>query len=194
MKLFKPRLKRLIEQKDYDGLNRLLLEYPELTNEPIGIPFKSFCRSTAHPLYRICDGVFARKITKNEAIRIAKILLHHGADIDGDKNKGEGTPLLAAASLHAEHVGIFYIEQGADVHYTQENDGASALHWAAYCGRHQLVKKLISTNVSIDKRDNTYKRTPLGWAIHCLHSNDMGNKHQQLDCIKLLLGEWCGHK
>ncbi|NND05992.1 MAG: hypothetical protein HKN87_06415 [Saprospiraceae bacterium] len=187
MKLFIPSLKKLIEQKDFDGVNRLLTVHPELANESIAIPFDSFCRSRAHPLHRICDGVFAGEITENEAIRLAEILLNNGADIDGDKVKGEGTPLLAAASLHAEQVGIFYIEQGADVHYTLKNDGASALHWAAFCGRDKLVEKLISASASIDKPDITYNSTPLGWSVHCLRSNDIRNKHKQLDCIKLLL-------
>lgn len=187
MKLFKPQVKKLIEKKDYNGLNRLLADYPELANESITIPYDSFCRSKAHPLHRICDGVFAGKITENEAIRLAKILLDNGADIDGDKDKGEGTPLLAAASLHAEQVGIFYVENGADVHYTYKNDGASALHWASFCGRDKLVYRLIKANASIDNPDNTYNSTPLGWAIHCLQSNDMGNKHNQVDSIKLLL-------
>jgi hypothetical protein len=49
------------------------------------------------------------------------------------------------------------------------------------------VDKLIKVNASIDKPDNTYNSTPLGWAIHSLQSNDIRNKHNQADCIKLLL-------
>jgi len=187
MNLFKPQVKKLIENKDYNGLNQLLADNPNLVNEGITIPYDSFCRTKAHPLHRICDGVFAGKITDNEAVNLAKIFLDNGADIDGDKIKNDGTPLLAAASLHAEQVGIFYIENGADVHYTYKNDGASALHWASFCGRDKLVDILIKANSSIDKPDNTYISTPLGWAIHSMQSNDMENKHNQLECIKLLL-------
>jgi hypothetical protein len=39
-----------------------------------------------------------------------------------------GTSLSAAANLHAEQVGIFYIDNGADVSFTDVNDKASASH------------------------------------------------------------------
>jgi ankyrin repeat protein len=187
MNLFKPKVKRLIEKKDYAGLRALLSTFPDLANKGITIPFDLICSIKAHPLHRICDAVIAGKITDDDAVSFAKIFLENGAHIDGDKNKNEGTPLLAAASLHAEQVGIFYIDQGADIHYTHKNDGASALHWAAFCGRDKLVARLISANAEIDEPDIAYDSTPLGWAIHALQSNDMGNKYHQLNCIKLLL-------
>lgn len=187
MNLFKQRIKKLIENKDFDGLNQMLIKNPNLANEGITIPFDLLCRAKAHPLHRICDGVFSGKITDNEAVKFAKIFLNNGADIDGDKDKNEGTPLLAAASLHAEQTGIFYIENGADVNYTYRNDGASALHWAAFCGLDKLVDKLIKSKASIDKPDKDYKSTPLGWAIHCLQSKDIENRNNQVACIKTLL-------
>lgn len=187
MNLFKPSVKKLIENRDYSGLKQLLSDYPNLANKGITIPFDLICRAKAHPLHRICDAVFAGKITDSDAVELAKVFLENGANIDGDKNKHEGTPLLAAASLHAEQVGIFYIDNGADVYYTYKSDGASALHWAAFCGRDKLVESLISANAEIDELDTTHKSTPVGWAIHSLQSNDMGNKHNQLNCIKLLL-------
>jgi hypothetical protein len=187
MNLFKPRVKKLIENNDAHGLKELLSNNPNLSNIGITIPFNLTCRAKAHPLHRLCDAVIAGKITDDEAIILAKVFLENGASVDGDKNKNEGTPLLAAASLHAEKVGIFYIDNGADVHYTYKNDGASALHWAAFCGRDKLVERLIRANAEIDKLDTEHNSTPLGWAIHSLQSHDMGNKHNQLNCIKLLL-------
>ncbi|MEP7269328.1 MAG: ankyrin repeat domain-containing protein [Saprospiraceae bacterium] len=187
MNIFNTKVKRLIEDKDYNGLSQLLLEKPNLANEGITIPYDFFCKIKAHPLHRICDGVFARKIADNESVTLASIFLEHGANIDGDKIKNEGTPLLAAASLHAEHLGIYYIENGADIHYTYQNNGESALHWASFCGRDKLVDRLIKANASIDNPDNTFNSTPLGWAVHSLQSNDMENKYHQVDCIKLLL-------
>lgn len=180
-------IKKLIEHKDYDGLRQLLANNPSLANEGITIPFELFCRVKAHPLHRICDGVFAGKITDSEAIALAKIFLDNGADIDGDKTKDDGTPLLAAASLHAEHTGIFYIDNGADVHHVYKGDGASALHWAAYCGRDKLVNKLIKANAAIDIPDTEHNSTPLAWALHALMTTDKVNAHNQISCIKLLL-------
>ena len=187
MNIFKSPVKQLIERKDYTGLNSLLAENPNLANEGITIPYDFLCKVKAHPLHRICDGVFAKKITDNEAVELAKIFIKNGANIDGDKAKGEGTPLLAAASLHAEVTGIFFIDNGADVNYVYKGDGASALHWAAFCGRDLLVDRLIKANAVIDLKDNTYNSTPLGWAIHALTTEDKANAHNQESCIKLLL-------
>src|SRR3954465_7522412 len=119
---------------------------PVLADEGITIPFDNKCTTKAHPLHRICDAVFAKKITNEEAIEMAKIFLEFGADIDGEKKENKDTPLLAASSLHAEQLGIFYIDNGADIFHADKNDGATALHWAAFCGRDKLVKKLITRN------------------------------------------------
>ena len=178
-------IKKLIEQKDADGLRKTLADNPSLANEGITIPYEFFCRTKAHPLHRISDAVFAHKMTDEEAVKLAKIFLEFGADINGYNN--DGSPLLAAASLHAEQLGIFYIDNGANVNITDENDNASALHWAAFCGRDKLVDKLIKSNAVIDQPDKTHQSTPLGWAIHCLSSNDEGNRYNQLACIKLLI-------
>lgn len=187
MKLFKPGVKKLIEKKDYNGMQELLSNNPSLSNEGITIPFDILSRATAHPLHRICDPVFSGKITDTEAVNLAKVFIDNNANIDGDKDKQEGTPLLAAASLHAEQVGIFYIENGADIHYTYKNDGASALHWGAFCGLDKLVQELIRAKAVIDEPDSEYKSTPLGWALHALITNDKRNTRNQISCIKLLL-------
>ncbi|MGH2611686.1 MAG: ankyrin repeat domain-containing protein, partial [Rhabdochlamydiaceae bacterium] len=181
----KATIKQLIEQKNEDRLREVLTDNPNLANEGITIPYDFLCRTKAHPLHRICDAVFAGKMTDDEAITLAKVLIENGASIDGDR-KG-GTPLLAAASLHAEKLGIFYIDNGADVNFTDDNDNASALHWAAFCGRDKLVDKLIQSKALLDEPDTTYQCTPLGWAIHSLMSTDDGNKYNHAACIKLLL-------
>ncbi len=187
MNIFEQGVKKIIEKNDLSGLKQLLSKNPNLANEGITIPFDIICRTKAHPLHRVCDAVFAKKITDSDAVKIAKIFLDFGARIDGDKNKNEGTPLLAASSLHAEQVGIFYIDNGADIHHTHNNDGVTALHWAAYCGLDKLVDRLIKANAEIDIREIAHNSTPLGWAIHCLKSMDKMNEHNQINCIKLLL-------
>ncbi len=187
MNPFKAGVKTLIERKDASGLQKLLATQSDLANTGITIPFDLLCRTKAHPLHRLCDPVFTGKITDSAAVQLAKVLLDNGANIDGDKDKGEGTPLLAAASLHAEQVAILYIDNGADVHYTFKNDGALALHWAAFCGLDKLVERLISAKAKIDKPDSAYNSTPLGWAIQSLQSKDAKNQRNQLNCIKLLL-------
>jgi ankyrin repeat protein len=180
-------MKKLIENKDYEGIWQLLASNPDLANEGITIPYDNKCQTKAHPLHRICDAVFIKKITDEEAIKIAKIFLDFGANINGDQQENKDTPLLAAASLHAEKLGIYYIENGADIYYADKNDGATALHWAAFCGRDKLVEKLIREKANIDQLDTTYNSTPLVWAIQPLMTTDKLNIYRQVSCIKLLL-------
>lgn len=176
----------LISTENYEALRNSLEVNPSLANA--GVPCSDgMPEMKGHPLHRICDVVFAGALSDEQAIEVAKILLEFGADIDGYKSSGDNnTPLIAASSLHAEKLGIFYIEQGADIYYA-DNDGATALHWAAFCGRDQLVAALIAAGAKIDQEDTTFKSTPIGWAVHTLTSDDPGNQHHQLACIKLLL-------
>ncbi|HVX00172.1 MAG TPA: ankyrin repeat domain-containing protein [Candidatus Babeliaceae bacterium] len=101
---------------------------------------------------------------------------------EGDLN----TPLIAAAALNAEKLGIFYIEHGANIFYAPESDGGTALHWAAFCGRDQLVARLIKAGAHINQLDTAYHSTPCGWAIHVLESGESDNTNQ-LTCVKMLL-------
>lgn len=49
------------------------------------------------------------------------------------------------------------------------------------------MDKLIKSGAVLNEPDRSHQCTPLGWAIHCLMSSDKGNKHNQPNCIKLLL-------
>ena len=99
----------LVQERDYEGIRHLLSREPSLANA--GVTLGPPCSTTAHPLHRICDAVFAKLISDDEAVKVAKILLEHGARIDGDSStENADTPLMAAASLHAENLGIFYIQ------------------------------------------------------------------------------------
>ncbi|MBS1504011.1 MAG: ankyrin repeat domain-containing protein, partial [Bacteroidetes bacterium] len=169
----------LIQNTDLAGLRKALAANPGLANE--GVPLTltgKFNPAKGHPLHRICDAVFAKKITDEEAIEIAKIFLEFGSNINGFMANGDNnTPLIAAASLHAEKLGIFYTKCGADIYYAPKSDGGTALHWAAFCGRDRLVEKLIEKGAKMNQLDTAYHSTPLGWAIHELTSEGTGNKH-----------------
>jgi ankyrin repeat protein len=181
------KVRRCIEQGAFEQLDELLSRNSELANEGITIPFEFFCRTKAHPLHRICDPLISGKLSDDDALRFAKILIKHGSRIEGDRLiKGADAPLLAAASLHAEKVGIYLIEKGADVNTIGDADGANALHWSAFCGRDLLVKKLLEAGADFSLKDKNHNCTPLHWAIHCLMSNDEGNIWHQYECVKLL--------
>lgn len=185
-KVMEKDIRMLVQERDYEGIRHLLSREPSLANA--GVTLGPPCSTTAHPLHRICDAVFAKLISDDEAVKVAKILLEHGARIDGDSStENADTPLMAAASLHAENLGIFYIQNGARIDLSDKRDGATALHWAAYCGRDMLVDELIRAGVDVNQLDKTYKCTPLVWALQPLMKNEKNNIHHQRTCVRLLL-------
>jgi hypothetical protein len=179
------KMKELIDNKDYKGIEQALSDDPRLANE--GIPYDSVNTTKAHPLHRICDGVFSKRYTDEEAVKMAKIFLEHGANVNGNELKeGQDTPLVAAASLHADQVAILYIDNGADINHAGCH-GGTALHWAAWCGRDKVVRRLVQEGAEINKKCINYKATPLFWAVHGLKSGDNNDLHSYLECVKILL-------
>src|SRR4051794_10286912 len=150
LKCMESLIKKLIDSRDYHGLRHALSQNPGLANE--GIPYDDINTTKACPLHRICDGVFSGIYTEEEAVDMARIFLEYGANINGDKlSENQDTLLTAASSLHADKVAIFYIENGADIHRAGCH-GGTALHWAAWCGRPEVVRRLIREGAEINKR------------------------------------------
>lgn len=178
-------MKELITNKDYEGIRKALSQNPSLANE--GIPFDDANTTKAHPLHRICDGVFAHSFTDREAVEMAKIFLEYGANVNGNElTEKMDTPLTAAASLHADETGVLYIENGADIHHAGCH-GGTALHWAAWTGSDLLVNRLLGEGAAINQRCIDFMGTPLLWAIHGYKNGGQGNRRNQLECARLLI-------
>jgi ankyrin repeat protein len=175
-------MREFIINKDYEGIRQALSDNPSIANE--GIPYDKVNTVKAHPLHRICDTVFTGKITDEEGVKIAKLFLEYGASVNGNELiEKRDTPLIAAASLHADKVAIFYIENGANIHHAGTH-GGTALHWAAWCGRDKVVGRLIQEGAEINKRCIDFESTPLFWTVHGLNRNNMPDYQA---CIKLLI-------
>ncbi|HMG93182.1 MAG TPA: ankyrin repeat domain-containing protein [Chryseolinea sp.] len=184
-------LKSYISNNDRVGLRSLLSKHPHLVNE--GIPYDETNPATAHPLHRICDGVFEKRYTDDEAVATAKIFLEFGADVNGGALiEKKDTPLIAAASLGADQVGILYIEHGANIHHAGCH-GGTAIHWAAWCGRNILVKRLLEAGADVNKLCIDFRSTPLFWAIHGYKFGKGQNRHEQVECARILLEAGSDH-
>jgi ankyrin repeat protein len=178
-------VKKIIDSVDLDRLKQALSINPTLANE--GIPYDEVNTAKAHPLHRICDGVFSNKYTDEDAVEMAKIFLEYGANVNGNKlMEKKDTPLVAAASLHADRVAMLYIETGANIDHPGCH-GGTALHWAAWCGREKLVQRLILEGAQINRRCVDFKATPLFWALHGLKNGGGGDRHKYLECVKILI-------
>ncbi len=62
------------------------------------------------------------------------------------------------------------LEVGFDV-ATRGESGATALHFASFCGWHRVVALLLDHAAPLDVLDSEYQATPLGWALHGLSYN-----------------------
>lgn len=179
------KLKAIIDNKDYEGIQKALSNNPELANEEL--PFDEVNATKAHPLHRICDGVFSKKYSDAEAAKMAALFLEFGARVDGNKPvEKKDTPLLAAVSLNADQVALLYLEHGADIHHAGCH-GGTALHWAAWCGRPRLVRNLVQKGAELNRICFDYKATPLFWAVHGLKNGDKNNLQDHLACVRILI-------
>ena len=173
-------VRNLILNKDYATLAQLLTDQPLLANE--GVALDQDGSNKVHPLHRICDAVFFSQISDQEGVQLASIFLEHGADINGHSIEMQDTPLTAACSLHADKVALYYIACGANIHH-RGCHGGTALHWAAWCGRAQVVHKLIEVGANINQLCIDFQAIPLFWAVRAIKNN----VHSNVDCVHALL-------
>jgi ankyrin repeat protein len=178
-------IRTLIAQVDLDGLKQLLSRHPEMANA--GIALGSQDATPAHPLHRICDGVHLRIYTDEQARDMAHIFVGFGANVDGvTLVENKDSPLTAAASLYADLTALYYIDEGATIDHPGCH-GGTALHWAAWCGRDAVVRKLIESGAPLEKRCKDFRSTPLFWAIHGYKFGGINNRFHQERCAALLI-------
>jgi ankyrin repeat protein len=58
----------------------------------------------------------------------------------------------------------FLLKRGVEVHTMPH--GETGLHWAAYGGHADIVKLLLQRNANVQIREERWRNTPLGWALH----------------------------
>jgi hypothetical protein len=93
-----------IQKGDADALRRLLAEDRSRSNTLIRWGRKD-CTLT-HPLHYVSDMLFEGTLEKGKELPLVEALLEFGAAVNVHK-PGEGeTPLMGAASLDAEDVGL----------------------------------------------------------------------------------------
>ncbi|HEY3742983.1 MAG TPA: ankyrin repeat domain-containing protein [Bryobacteraceae bacterium] len=176
-------VKTAIETGDAEALERLLAEDPARANELIR--WGKNDRICTHPLHYVSDMLFERTLAKGRELGLVAALIRAGADLDFQKEGKGDTPLIGAASLYAEDIGLALLDAGARVD-PRGLFGETALHWAAMLGEDRLVARLIEKGADVHLPDDKYKSTPLGWAIHG-SSDPKGNQGNHREVVKLLV-------
>jgi len=136
-----------------------------------------------HPLHFVSDMLFNGVLQKGKELPLIEALLDAGACVDFRKEGKRETPLIGAASLGAEDVGLRLLDAGAAPELRGEW-GETALHWAALLGENRLVARLIS-GTDVNLRDAKYNSTPL--AVHGWCNPPAGNQGHQCDVAELLV-------
>ena len=159
-------VKTAIQNGDADSLRRLLIEDSSRANALLRWG-ENDCILT-HPLHYVSDMLFEGALQKGKELPLVEALVQAGADLDFQRNREDGkksdTPLIGAASLAAEEMGLRLLDAGARPEL-RGLFGETALHWVALLGEYRLAGRLIGAS-DIDLKDEKYNSTPLGWAVY----------------------------
>src|SRR6516165_8263566 len=194
-------VKTAIRNGDAAALRQLLAEDSSHANELIRWGERKPCFT--HPLHFISDMLFEGTLPKGREIPLVDALLDAGADVDFQRSREDGkkaeTPLIGAASLGAEDVGLRLLAAGAKPDL-RGLFGETALHWAAMLGEDRLVAELIK-GTDVNLKDDKYNSPPLGWAIHGWCERPAGNHGRQREVVALLVAagatverQWLEHE
>jgi uncharacterized protein len=180
-------VKTAIKNGDADALGRLLAIDPSLANTLIRWGKNECCLT--HPLHFVSDMLFEEALQRGMELPLVEALIHAGADLnfqrDRENGKKSDSPLIGAASLGAEEVGLRLLDAGAKPQL-QGLFGETALHWAALLGENRLAGRLI-VGADLNLKDEKYKSPPLGWAIHGWGDPPAANHGNQPEVIALLI-------
>lgn len=179
-----PDVKSAIEAGDADALRDLLARDPARANQLIEWGKNGEVRT--HPLHFVSDMRFDGTLQRDSDLPLVEALLEAGADPNHHAANGE-TPLIGAASLNAEEVGLTLLDAGA----RPESRGifdATPLHWAAIAGLQRLVARLIFMGVDLNLLDTRYNAPPVGWAIYGhLHLPPTSQQASRVAAVRLLI-------
>ena len=91
---------------------------------------------------------------RSDAVRIARFLIEHGADIEGNTDGGGISPLHAAAEHNYLDIARLLIDEGADIE-GKANNGTTALHTAVRHGSVDVARLLIENGADTMTKDES---------------------------------------
>lgn len=178
-------VKEAIDIGDSLALGRILTE--DGTRADALILWGQGDKNQTHPLHYVSDKFSDKTLTNAQALALIEVLLDAGANVN-DRSEKRETPLIGAASLSAEDVGLRLVDAGADANFRGSFANETALHWAAHEGLDRLVTRLLEAGADPTLEDNRWNATPLGWAEHGRANRSIGCTSGHDKVIALLSG------
>ena len=173
-------VKLAIDSGDASALRRLLLDDSSRANEPI-----RWGKCLTHPLHYVSDMLFKGTLQTGKELPLVDALIEGGSDPNFNQNGNSETPLIGAASLGAEDVGLRLLDAGARAE-VRGLFGETALHWAAMLGEDRLTARLIPES-DVNLKDEKYHSPPLGWAIPGWSDPPAGDHGRHYEVVALLV-------
>lgn len=153
--IYRDDLLHLAVEKGDRAMAELLCKYAK--NVDLMVDFETSTHRKYDCLFGL-DQVNPLKIavSRNDT-EMAKILLDHGADIDGDENNY--TPLTVAVACGHKPMTTFLLEQSANPNVPQHHCGYAPIHAAAERNNLGLMKLLVEAGADVNAVGND--ATPL---------------------------------
>ncbi|MDF3047638.1 MAG: poly [ADP-ribose] polymerase tankyrase-like [Candidatus Midichloriaceae bacterium] len=161
---------QLIENADVDGLENFLEFNPETINIKNSKDSKIINIKDFFPLHlAIMVG----------NLKIVKLLLDKGADVNAKIDGILDTPLhIATAYSHLEIVELL-LERGADVNAKFAVNETTPLHASAIRGNLEIFKFLYKNGADVNAKDNK-DQTPIDYIIKYVNTEEAKHKQQLL--------------
>ena len=113
-----------------------------------------------------------------DARELTELLLANGADVNA-KDRGQGTPLHAAASEGHKEVAKLLLASNAQVNAKDDYNGATPLHYAAARGHTEVAELLVASGADVKAKDKNGS-VPLQLTSHDTAADDIVEKVQAM--------------
>jgi cytohesin len=171
------------------GLNSLVIPTPLYYAAHCGFYDLVDHLATKHPHYvNVVGGSFQFPLLaalSQGHVKVANLLLKHGADVGAREATGKTTLLAAISYCHDNLLGAmkFLLQHGADVN-AQDFKCTTSLHLAEHHGKQEAVQMLLRYKADVNCQDNDGK-TPL----HMLLESEVYYEYEDEDSrhVRLLL-------
>ena len=132
---------------------------------------KLLLRHGVDPTIKNANGVTARMFALLTGDETLLSLLPKAANEDELVRSFDKTRFIPKLGELGNIAGLKQLlAEGADVN-TKDSIGATALHYASFTGRAEVVRFLIDHGASAEIKDEQYAATPLGWAQYAMEMN-----------------------